>query len=43
VVATRWLKLRAEARKGADAKTVTQALDLARRRENGGNLGKAIP
>jgi hypothetical protein len=38
--ATRWLKLRAGARKGADAKMVTQALDLARRRENRGNLGR---
>ena len=38
-----WPKLRAEARKGADVETVTGGLDLARRRENGGNLGRAIP
>jgi hypothetical protein len=38
--ATRWLKLRAGARKGADAEMVTQALGLATRRENRGNLGR---
>jgi len=43
VRATRCLKLRVGARKGADAKTVTQALDLATRRENRGSLGRAIP
>ena len=43
VGATHWLKLRAGARKGADAETVTGGLDLARRAENRGNLGKAIP
>ncbi|MCJ7683546.1 MAG: hypothetical protein MUO68_04555, partial [Desulfobacteraceae bacterium] len=32
--ATGWLKMRAGARKGADAKTVTQALDLAIMVEN---------
>ena len=41
--ATRWLKLRAGARKGTDAKTVTRRLDLARMGENRGNLGRAIP
>ena len=46
VRATHWLKLRAclpvlwraEARKGADAETVTGGLDLARRAENRGNF-----
>ena len=50
VGATHWLKLkacppvlwRAGARKGADAETATGGLDLARRAENRGNLGKAI-
>ena len=41
--ATHWLKLRAGARKGADAETVTGGLDLARRAGNRRNLGKAIP
>ena len=40
---THWLKLRVGARKGADAETVTGGLDLARKAENRGNLGKAIP
>jgi len=40
---THWSKLRAGARKGADAETVTGVLDLARRAENRGNLGKSIP
>ena len=43
VGATHRLKLRAEARKGADAATMPEGLDLARRAENRGNLGKAIP
>jgi hypothetical protein len=43
VGAIHWLKLKAGARKGADAETVTGGLDLARRSENRGNLGKAIP
>ena len=41
--ATHWLELKAGARKGADAEMVTGGLDLARRVENRGNLGKAIP
>jgi len=36
-------KLRAGARRGADAEKVTRGLDLARRAENRGNLGRAIP
>ena len=48
---THWLQLRAcppvlwrsGARKGADAETVTGGLQLARRAENRGNLGKATP
>ena len=43
VGATHWLKLRAGARKGADAETVIGGLDLVRRVENRGNLGKSIP
>ena len=43
VGATHRLKLRAEARKGANAAAVPEGLDLARRAENRGNLGKAIP
>ena len=43
VEATGWLKMRAGARKGADARTVTEGLDLAKRRENRGNLGRVIP
>ena len=37
------LKLRARARKGADAVTVPDGLDLAKRAENRGNLGRIIP
>ena len=43
VGATDWLKLRAEAMKGADADTVTGGLDLAIRAENRGHLGRPIP
>ncbi len=43
VGAAHWLKLRAGARKGADAETVPGGLKLARRAENRGNLGRAIP
>jgi len=42
VEATRWLKLRSEARKGAEGKTVNLGLDHAVRAENRGNLGRAI-
>ena len=41
--ATDRLKMRAGVGKGADAMTVTQAIDFATRRENRGNLGRAIP
>jgi len=34
--------LRDGARKGADAPMVHEGIDLARRAENGGNLGRAI-
>jgi hypothetical protein len=37
------MKLRAGARKGVDAESVTGGLDLVRRAENGGNMGRAIP
>ena len=43
VGATHWLKLRAWAREGAEAETATGGLDLVRRAENRGNLGKAMP
>ena len=43
VGATHWLELKAGARKGADAETVTGGLDLARRAKNPRNLGRAIP
>jgi len=42
-VATMRLKRWAEGRKGEDAMTVNQELDLAGRVENGRNLGRAIP
>jgi len=41
--AVHWLKWRTGGGKGADAKTVTQVLDLAARRGNRGNLGRGIP
>jgi len=43
VGATQWLKLRAEARNGTDAETVTRGLDLAIWVENRGHLGRPIP
>jgi len=36
-------RLRAGASKGADAEMATGRLDLAGRKENRGNLGRAIP
>ena len=41
VGANTWLKRWAEGRKGEDAMTVHQELDLAGRVGNGGNLGRA--
>ncbi len=43
VVATCWLKLRTGARKGADANTVTQALDLATSRKPSRKFGWSYP
>ena len=43
VGATHWLQLKAGAMKGADAEMVTGGLDLARRAENRGILGRSIP
>jgi hypothetical protein len=42
VGATHRLKLRAEARKGADAETVTEGVGVAIRAENRGNLSRGI-
>jgi len=41
--ANTWLKKWAEGRKGEDAMTINQELNLAGRAENGENLGRAIP
>ena len=43
VGATHWLELKAGARIGAGAETVTGGLDLVRRAENRGNLRRSIP
>ena len=42
VGATHWLELKAGARIGVGAVTVTGGLDLVRRAENRGNLGRSI-
>ena len=42
VGATHWLELKAGARIGEGAETVTGGLDLVRRAENRGNLGRSI-
>jgi len=43
VGATHWLELKAGARIGAGAETVTGGLYLARRAKNPRNLGRTIP